>query len=433
MTAEQRMKSTRDIVLSMLTETLDQGQFSHIVLNRTFSSYELNRQNKVFVGRLFHGVLEQSLFLDWIISSYSSVKLNKIKPVIRNILRMSIYQMLFMDSVPDHAAINEAVKLAKSRGLKGLVPFVNGLLRAFQRGGIKPGMPENIKHSVPLWLYDMEVKELGKAAADAFFDAMADPTPHLYARMDLSKRSPEEILRLLEGDGCEAERVEGIEEAVCIHHVSDLKELTAFQKGLLYIQDLSSMHVGKIAGELSEGKSVETILDVCSAPGGKSLHLAEKFPKAKVCARDLSEEKVELIRDNIKRSGRSNVYAESFDALDLDENLIGKMDIVLADLPCSGLGVIGRKPDIRLRVTEEDIVSLSKLQKDILSVVWQYVKPGGLLIYSTCTVDRKENQENAEWIRTQLPFEMLYERLFVPGQDEGDGFYLTAFRRKMDS
>lgn len=454
MSLEAAGKTTRDIVLSMLTETIDQGEFSHLVLNRTFSSYELNRQNKVFVGRLFHGVLEECLFLDWIISSYSSVKINKIKPLIRNILRMGIYQMLFMDSVPDHAAINESVKLTKSRGLKGLVPFVNGILRSFQRGGIKPGMPENIKHAAPSWLYDLEVKELGKKAADAFFDACKEPRTSLYARLNTAKCPAEEIKKLLEEDGCEVEDVSlyplkadrkeqsraaakaaapVAAPAVRLSKVSDLTALAAYQKGLLYIQDISSMHVGLFAKELSEGMQVQNILDVCAAPGGKSLHLAELFPEADVCARDLTPEKVALMETNFQRSGHRNLRAEVHDALLPDESLIRKMDIVLADLPCSGLGVIGRKPDIKLRVKEEDLAALAALQQEILTVVSQYVKPGGLLIYSTCTVNRMENQDNAAWIAETLPFEQICEKQFLPGREEGDGFYLSCFRRAAES
>lgn len=419
----------RAIVLQMLVDTIEKRAFSHIVLNQAFSSNKLNHQEKIFAGRLYHGVLERVFYLDWIISSYSSVKINKMKPVIRNILRMSLYQMLFMDAVPDHAAINEAVRLTKKKGLKGLAPFVNGLLRAFQRGGIKPGMPEHIKHSVPLWLYELEVDELGKKAADAFFDAACNPDAGLYVRMNLREKTAEEIIALLEADGCRAEQVPELKEALRLSEVGELTELSAFKKGLITVQDLSSMFVGKTAAEFTEPDKVRQILDVCAAPGGKSLHLAETFPDAFVCARDLSEAKVKLIEENIKRSEAKNIQAETFDALVLDEPRKGKMDIVLADLPCSGLGVIGRKADIKLRLSEGDLTELAELQRQILEVVNQYVKPGGILIYSTCTVNRKENRENAVWFEENYPFEKLYERQFLPGQDECDGFYLTVFQK----
>ena len=412
----------------MLLKTLEEGQFSHHVRRDILEKADLTRQEKAFTERLFYGVLEQVIFLDWIIASYSSVKPKKIKPVIRNILRLSIYQILFMDSVPDHAAINEAAKLAAKRGYKGLIPFVNGLLRAFQRGGIKPGMPEHVKHADPLWLYDLEVKELGKKKADLFFDTVSSSQQPLYARLSLSLETKENICRMLEEDGVSVEEVPEIPEAVRLKDVSDLTGLKAFQEGLIYLQDLSSMQVARAAKDVL--KEADHILDVCAAPGGKSLHLAELFPKAKILSRDLTEEKKGLIEENIKRSRLKNIEAEVWDALKPDPAKQGKEDLVLADLPCSGLGVIGRKPEIRLRVTEEDLKELSLLQRQILTVVQEYVRLGGILIYSTCTVDRMENQDNAAWFAENFPFEKLREKQFLPGEEDCDGFYLACFRRK---
>ena len=410
----------------MLTATLDEGAFSHLVLNRTLAEIDTDPRNKSFIERLFHGTLEQVIYLDWIISSYSSVKMNKIKPVIRNILRMSIYQILFMDSVPDHAAINEAVKLTKARGYQGLVPFVNGLLRAFQRGGVKPGMPENVKHSVPGWIYQKLVSDLGKKKADRYFDTVNQPKNEIYARLVLSRAPKEEITGMLKEDGCEVFEVPEIEEAVRIRKIGDLTGLEAYKQGLIFIQDLSSIRVGHTAYQMTgEPDEVKKILDVCAAPGGKSLHLAERFPQAEVTARDLSETKVGLINENIERSRLTNIRAEVQDALVPDESCFEAMDIVLADLPCSGLGVIGRKPDIKLRLKEEDIEALAGLQRQILEVVRKYVKPGGLLLYSTCTVTREENRENAAWFEENFPFRKLSEQLYLPGESEGDGFNLS--------
>lgn len=419
----------RDIVIHMLEETLDQGEFSHLVLRRTLEEVQLNRQDQIFAGRLFHGVLEQLLFLDWIISSYSKIRDAKLRPVIRHILRISVYQMLFMDSVPDRAAVYEAVRLTKKRGLNGLAPFVNGLLRSFQRGGIKPGMPEHIKKSMPLWLYEKLRKELGEERAEAFFDAAGRPQEYVYARLLLSRAAAEDIIALLERDGCRAEPVPSFPEAVRLFHAGNLKDLDAFRQGLIFIQDLSSMQVGRFAAGSEDPEQVRKIIDVCAAPGGKSLHLAEKFPDAEILARDLSEMKVKQIRENRERCGCGNLTAEVHDALEYDADLAGSADILLADLPCSGIGVIGRKPDIRLRIREEDLKELEELQRKILSTVSGYVREGGLLIYSTCTVNRQENQENAEWFEKNFPFEKIYEKQYLPGEDACDGFYLSCFRK----
>lgn len=429
MNSKTKDKNVRDIVLTMLIKTLEEGRFSHLAAQEVLSGEQLSRQDHLFAVRLFHGVLEQVIFLDWIISSYSSVKLNKMKPVIRNILRMSIYQMLFMDSVPDHAAVNEAARLTKERGLRGLAPFVNGILRSFQRGGIRPGMPEHVKHAAPAWLYELEVRELGKKRADRFFDAVSAPSEGLYARLLLSSASRQEILEMLKADGCETEEIPGRKEAVILRGAGSLSGLTAFQKGLIYFQDLSSMQVGWKAAELFGDEAPSRILDVCAAPGGKSLHLAELFPEAEILARDLSPEKVQRIRENAERCRKNNIRAEVWDALDFDRTSEKTADLVIADLPCSGLGVIGRKPDIRLRVKEEDLEELALLQRRILAAVQGYVRDGGFLIYSTCTVNRMENGENAQWFAKEFPFRQIFERQTVPGEDPCDGFYLSCFQR----
>ena len=425
---QKQERNLRNIVLTMLVETMEKPGFSHILIQNVFSEYHMDPQEKAFVERLYRGTLEQVIYLDWIIASYSSIKIQKIKPVVKNILRMSIYQMLFMDAVPDHAAINEAVKLTRSRGFSGLVPFVNGVLRSFQRGGVKEGMPQHVKHAAPLWLYERMVLELGQSRADAFFDAAREPGNEIFARLMLSRAPAEDIIKMLEIDGCEVARVDDVPEAVKLKHVENLTELNAFRQGLIFVQDLSSIRVGRTALSLADPEQTKTILDVCAAPGGKSLHLAELFPKAFVCARDLSPAKVQLIQDNIDRSELKNVRAEVHDALVFDEDLCGSVDLVLADLPCSGIGVIGRKPDIKLRLKEEDIAELALLQRDILDVVSRYVRPGGLLIFSTCSISQAENQDNAAWFAQTYPFEPLYERQFVPGEDEGDGFFISAFR-----
>ena len=430
MSGKNAAKNSREIVLDMLLQTLEEGAFSHLVLQKTLKEYALDPQEKAFVLRLFHGVLEQEIFLSWILQSYSKIKVKKIKPVIRILLLESLYQMLFLDAVPDHAAVNEAVKIAKRRGLSGLVPFVNGILRSFQREGVKEGMPDHVKHSAPLWLYEQLSSELGKEEADAFFDAALTPQEFVFARMNTSRLCAEEILSMLEKDGCEAERIPGFEEAVKLRRFQDLASLTAFREGLLFIQDLSSMQVGRKAAEFAKKETVETILDVCAAPGGKSLHLGALFPNAEVTARDISMEKIERIRENTERLKLTNVKAEVFDARKTDEAFLEKADLVVADLPCSGIGVIGRKADIKRRLVKEDIDALSALQKEILSVSASYVKKGGLLLYSTCTVSKAENQENTAWFLETQPFRLLSEEAYLPPKWEGDGFYISVFEKE---
>ena len=223
-----------------------------------------------------------------------------------------------------------------------------------------------------------------------------------------------------------------------------LDSLNAFRQGLIQVQDVSSAFVG----ELADPAPGSFVIDVCAAPGGKSLHLADKLKgTGMVEARDLTEAKVALIEENRQRCHAENLRPIQQDALEYDPSSEKKADILIADLPCSGLGIMGKKPDIKLHMTEEKLLELASLQREILSAVWRYVKPGGLLIYSTCTIDRQENQENARWIQETLPFEpvALSGRLeglfkeeelkkgqlqFLSGIHPWDGFFISVFRRK---
>ncbi len=234
-----------------------------------------------------------------------------------------------------------------------------------------------------------------------------------------------------------------LDSMLCLEHLDHLEALEAFQKGWIFVQDLSSGLAAMAAG-IQPG---EEILDVCGAPGGKALHSAELLGEAgHVTVRDLSEAKVELIRENIDRMGFSNMAAQVWDALEYDETWKEKADLVIADLPCSGLGIIGKKPDIKARMTKEATEELAELQREILSVVWQYVKPGGRLLFSTCTIDRKENEDNLAWLLKHHPFRPVdlrgrlgsgicdetlkdgYVQL-LPGKYPLDGFFISVVER----
>lgn len=414
----------------MLVETLEKQGFSHILLQDVYSQNDLDQKEKAFITRLYLGTLEQVLFLDYVIDQHANIKVAKMKPVIRNILRMSLYQMLFMDSIPDHAAINEGVKLAEKRGFRSLKGFVNGILRSVQRQGVPECVPEYIRCGVPEWLYELILEQNGKEQTEQFFASVNRTDAHVTARMNLREKSREEILATLEEDGCQVSFVEDIPEAVVLESFPDLTGLRAYKEGLLFYQDISAMYPAIMLAELAWPDKVKQIVDVCAAPGGKSLHLAEKYPEATILSRDLTADKVGLIEENKTRMGADNVICQVFDALTFDGALVGKADIVVADLPCSGLGVIGNKPDIRYRVKEEDLSELSRLQKDILKTVQAYVAPDGLLSYSTCTINQGENEENAKWFQESFPFEMIREKRFLPGLCDCDGAYVAIFRRK---
>ena len=435
----------REIILDILLEVLEKGKYSHVILSQALTKYQyLEKQDRSFIKRVVDGTVEYRIQLDYILNSYSKVKVNKMKPVIRTILRMSAYQICHMDRVPDSAACNEAVKLAEKRGFSGLKGFVNGVLRSISRGKDNLVFPDDsIRYSMPEWLASMWKSTYGEETFRRMMESFLKDRP-LMARLCLNRAEKQQILDSLGAQGVTAKDSRYADDVICLEGVDYLEGLEAFREGWLQIQDLSS----SLAGDAAGIKDGDYVIDVCGAPGGKSLHVADKLKgTGMVIVRDLTEQKVALIEDNIARSGFTNIRAEVHDALVPDPAWEGRADIVLADLPCSGLGIIGRKPDIKYRMTMEQMEELAALQREILSVVQSYVKPGGKLIYSTCTIDRKENEENAAWFLENYPFDAmnlegkLGETLnaaslrsgniqLLPGIHPCDGFFIAAFQKK---
>lgn len=240
--------------------------------------------------------------------------------------------------------------------------------------------------------------------------------------------SKKELIRCLREEGVTVTEDEQIPYALYIEDYDYLAKLESFRRGYFYVQDISSMEVAQWAAP----KKDELVVDVCAAPGGKSLHLAELMENSgKVIARDLTEYKVGLIKENVAKSGLSNIKAQQWDAKVFDKGLESASDIVVADLPCSGLGVLGKKADLKYKMTSGIQEELVCLQRDILSVVCRYVKQDGRLLYSTCTIHKKENEENTRWFLKRHPdFELLKEQQRLPGSDNGDGFYIAMFRKR---
>lgn len=442
---------TRNLVLNMLTDSLEKGKPSHIILNDAVNSDMISIQDKNFISRLYLGTIEKCIFSDYLINRFSNTKPAKIKPVIRNILRMSIYQMFFMDSVPDHAVYSEALKLCDKRHLSGLKGYVNGLLRTVRKKADTLKLPGYVKASVPEWLYEKLLSDLGAENSAAYFDSLSRNDQKTTVRIcglhgnydNASYRKM--IIKELTDDGCSVEEISGIQEALRISGFDRLTGLHALKAGYITIQDLSSMLVAHAAGYRD---NVRQIIDVCAAPGGKSLHLADMYPDADIIAIDRSEQKINLIEQNIDRLGVKNITTLVHDSTVYDEQLCNKADIVICDLPCSGLGTLSKKPDIKLRLKEEDLLSLEELQRKILLTSVNYLKTGGLLIYSTCTVNPHENVKNFLWLLEHsdlrpypldkvLPSDILsddqcaelengYLQL-INGVNDMDGFFISGF------
>lgn len=436
---------SREIILDILLEILEKGNYSHVVLRQALGKYQyLEKQDRAFISRVAEGTVEYCITIDAVIDSCSKVKVRKMKPVIRTLLRMSVYQILYLDRVPDAAVCNEAVKLAEKRRFQGLKGFVNGVLRTVSRQKDSYRFDDwERRYSMPDWLIELWKTSYPADVVEKMLQAFLEPS-QTAVRLNLHLAKREEIFDSLRGQGVSI-RDSGLSETVVYLNGYDyLEGLEAFNQGWIQVQDVSSSLVGTAA----EPKAGDHIIDVCGAPGGKSIHLADLLRgTGLVEVRDLTEYKISLVEDNIARTGFTNLRAKVWDACEPDPAAMEQADIVIADLPCSGLGIIGRKPDIKYQVTPEKMADLVTLQRQILSVVWQYVKPGGKLIYSTCTINKKENQEQAEWITQNLPFtpisletqlgENLKEETLkdgylqlLPGIHPCDGFFIAAFQRK---
>lgn len=429
--------SVRELVLDILIEVNEKEQYSHLVIRDVLNKYQyLEKQERSFLTRLAEGTIEHMLEMDFIINSFSKVKVKKMKPLIRNLLRMSVYQLKYMDSIPDAAVCNEAVKLAKKRGFGQLRGFVNGVLRNIARDMENLQYPDKkrepvayleVTYSIPAWMASQWIDSYGMEKAESICASFLVQRP-ITIRTNMLRITPQELVERLQGEGVTVHPVEHLDYAFEIEGFDYLNGLDSFNEGLFYVQDISSMMVAEAAAP----KKDDYVIDVCAAPGGKASHLAEKLAgTGMVDARDLTEYKISLIEENIERHGLSNMKAVQMDATVLDEDSVEKADVLICDLPCSGLGVLGKKTDIRYKMNAEKQESLVQLQREILDTVHTYVKRGGTLVYSTCTIHTNENEGNVSWFLEKYPeFELVFKEQMLPGETYHDGFFIAKLKRK---
>ena len=428
-------ENTREIVLDTLLEMERTKVFSHQLIKAVLDKYDyLEASEKRFMKRLIEGCIERRIELDYCIEQYASVKVNKMKPLIRCLMRMGTYQILYMDSVPDSAACNEAVKLAGKRKFTNLKGFVNGVLRKIAANKDNIPMPDpektpveflTVKYSMPAWIVEMWLEEYGLETVGKILDGLMEIHPVSIRFADtVSQAQKDAYIAAWEKEGVVVKQSPYLEYAYTLENVEGIAALKGFEEGAFTVQDISSMLMVEAAGI----KAGDKCMDVCAAPGGKSMLAAAKA--AEVLARDVSEYKTDLIRMNCERMGISNkVFVEVWDAAVEDPARKDYADVLIMDVPCSGLGVMGKKRDIKYNVTPESIESLLQLQKAIIDASWQYVKKGGTLMYSTCTIDKKENQDMARYICEKYPFMIEEERQILPGLMQADGFYYAKLRR----
>lgn len=429
--------NSREIIIDVLLSITRDGEFSHIVLKQVLDKYAyLDKVERSFIKRVCQGTLENQIRIDYIINQVSSVPVKKMKPVIQTILRSGVYQLEYMDQVPDSAACNEAVKLAKKRKFQNLSGFVNGVLRSVIRNRGKIEFPNkeinpeeflSVTYSMPMWIVIQWVSDYGYSITEEMLQSFLIPST-TSIRCNLNHMSVAKLKEKLEGEGVTVEENPDLPFALQISKYDMLSRLSSFQEGDFYVQDVSSMKVALVG----DPKPGDLVIDVCAAPGGKSLHIAELLgTTGMVEARDLTENKIELIQHNIDRIGQKNIKAVLMDATIFDEHSVETADLLIADLPCSGLGVIGKKTDIKYNMTQEKTKEIVLLQRQILDVVSAYVKPGGTMIYSTCTIQKCENQENLEWFLTKHDeFKLITQEQIRPKSGSNDGFYIAKLKKR---
>lgn len=448
------MENPREIVVECLLE-LEKGEaFSNVLLRQVLEKYDfLPPREKAFIKRVTEGAVERRIELDYILDQFSSVPVPKMKPFIRNLMRMSVYQLFYMDAVPDSAVCNEAVKLVQKRSFRSLKGFVNGVLRNIARNREKIVWPDpgkdwqkavSVRYSMPEFLLELWEKDYGRERTENLCGELLKIQPvSLRISEGLSPEEQEKLAQAWREKGVVCEGHPYLPYARRCRNLEGLQKLPGFAEGLVTAQDVSSMLVTECAG-LKEG---DFVLDVCAAPGGKSLHAADKLRgSGQVEARDVSGEKAALIRENIERIKAENVRVKVHDARLFDPSMEGKADVLYLDLPCSGLGILGKKRDIKYHVTAESLGELTGLQREIIENSWRYVKPGGVVLYSTCTIHRAENEEQVRWmcerfplvpedLNPYLPKELQCEEAksgmlqLMPGVHDCDGFFLARLRR----
>ncbi|MBE1553512.1 16S rRNA (cytosine(967)-C(5))-methyltransferase RsmB [Sporosarcina limicola] len=438
--------NVRDAALSILMEINDNQAYSNLLLHRTIEKYGIETKDRGLLTELTYGTLQQRMTLDYYLEPFVRGKLDG---WVRELLRLSVYQIVYLTKIPPHAVVHEAVEIAKRRGHKRIAPTVNGILRNVLRQGVRSldeledGIAKTaIETSHPEWLIKRWSAQFGEEEA-AIMAHENNAPPAMSVRVNTAKITVDEAIASLESEGIEVRHGEVV--PACIVSVNGNPANTeAYKKGYITIQDESSM-LPVLALNVSPGMKV---LDMCAAPGGKTTHIAELMNnEGEVFAHDIHEHKLALIEANAHRLGLSSIKPKSGDSRKLVE-LYGpsSFDRILVDAPCSGLGVIRRKPEIKYNKTEADFIGLSNLQSQLLDTACELIKPDGVIVYSTCTMEYLENYGVVKRFLKQhpdmekIPLHQLknHEKLAIsddmlqvlPQHFGSDGFFVVAFKKK---
>ncbi|KAA0547985.1 16S rRNA (cytosine(967)-C(5))-methyltransferase RsmB [Bacillus sp. BGMRC 2118] len=453
MKTQTKIKNVRELALDILLQIERNQAYSNLLLNQSIKRSQIPQKDIGLLTEIVYGTIQRKLTLDYYMKPFLKNP-QKLQEWVLVLLRLTLYQMIYLSRVPDHAAIYEAVEIAKKRGHKGITSMVNGVMRSIQREGTPsfesisdPVERLSIEMSFPLWLVQRWTNQYGLEQTKLFCESTLQP-PISTARVNITKTTKDELLEKLEAEGIIASTGDLADDAIKVEK-GNLALSDNYKRGFLTVQDESSMLVAKALSP----KPDDYVLDSCAAPGGKTTHIAELMNNSgKVVSVDLHEHKVKLINEQVSRLQLSNVETIAMDSRKLKEKFENEtFDRILVDAPCSGLGVIRRKPDIKYQKKEQDIHHLSTIQSTILSSVAPLLKKGGTLVYSTCTMDKEENEEVVKkFLIDHTDYELdveLLDRLpekvkikqeikdgqiqILPHHFGTDGFFIACLRKRV--
>ena len=417
------MITAREAALLALNDILYNGKYSNIAVKEMLGKCRgMDKTEKAFFTNLVYGVISRHFTLEYVISQYSAIKLKKLARYVKIILELGFYQIIYLDKVPESAAVNECVKLSKRYCKKGSDRFINGVLRAFLKNRcVIPDDDLAVKYSFSQEMTKMFLEQFGYEFSDQLMQALNTP-PDIMLRPNTLKTDADKLSELLEADGIENTVTDY---GMVISDGFDIASNRLYKEGYFTPQDRGAYTASVVLAP----KEGETIIDMCSAPGGKATHIAELMKdNGNILAFDIHEHKVSLINNSAKRLGLKSINAQVGDSAIYNSELNGIADRVLCDVPCSGWGIIRRKPDIKLSHT--DLCELYDIQAKILDNGAKYVKIGGCIVYSTCTVNKRENEEIiSEFLSKNKNFEKTYEKTFYPNIDGCDGFYVCRLNK----
>lgn len=422
------MSNARYVAAMSLQKVTNDGGYSNLVLNSTLTQHKLSDEDKSLCTAIFYGTLDRLITIDFYLKKLIKTPIKKIKPFTLAVLRTAVYQMKYLDKIPNAAVVDEAVKLIKKSKEDFNTSFVNAVLRNIDRTEIS--LPTgnslydiSVSCSCPQWIVSILVKDYGVEFTKSFLLSSLE-TPPMFIRVNTLKTNAKELTAELGNEGITAYPTDS-ENTLCLEHASSVENISAYKKGLFFVQDISCQK----AVEALDIKQDSRVLDLCAAPGGKSFTAANYAKSGEIVSCDLYSQRVGLIEEAAKRLGINNLKTKVADATEHNAQL-GIFDRIICDVPCSGFGVIRRKPDIKYKA-QNSFEELVSIQRQILENASKYLEKGGKILYSTCTLNKAENRENVDdFLARHNDFSLVFEETFCPEKMNADGFYAAVLLKK---